>query len=168
MTDQSFEEMLASREKQHEQKKKRKQFKDEVFLRMAMEISCLGTCCRLQVGCILLRDDGGIASGGFNGSLPGMPHCIPETCGPHTRCLHTSHAEENALSFCSGPIKVAYVTHEPCLVCTRHLVRRGIKRVVFIYPYTSIAEQERIERQAIIDFYGITWENITPRSQTTS
>jgi len=25
--------------------------KDEVFLRMAMELSRLGTCCRLKVGC---------------------------------------------------------------------------------------------------------------------
>jgi len=134
--------------------------KDQVFLRMALEISRLGTCCRLKVGCILLRPDGGLASGGFNGALPGMPHCTPETCGPDKRCMHTSHAEENALSFCDGTVSVAYVTDEPCLVCSRALVRRGVRRVVFLRPYASIAEQERTERQAILDHFGVKWEQL--------
>lgn len=134
--------------------------KDQVFLRMALEISRLGTCCRLKVGCILLRPDGGLASGGFNGALPGMPHCTPETCGPDKRCMHTSHAEENALSFCDGTVSVAYVTDEPCLVCSRALVRRGVRRVVFLRPYASIAEQERAERQGILDHFGVKWEQL--------
>lgn len=133
--------------------------KDQVFLRMATEISRLGTCCRLKVGCILLRPDGGLASGGFNGALPGMPHCTPETCGPDKRCMHTSHAEENALSFCNGTVSVAYVTDEPCLVCSRALVRRGVRRVVFAHPYTSMCEQEREERERILDFFSVQWEH---------
>jgi len=136
----------------------RRRLKDEVFLRMATELSRLGTCCRLKVGCVLLRTDGGIASGGYNGALPGMPHCTPETCNPDQRCLHTSHAEENALGFCFGPIQTVYVTDEPCLTCTRALIRRGAKRVVFLRPYTSIAQQERDEREAMIKFFGVAWE----------
>ena len=132
--------------------------KDEVFLRMATELSRLGTCCRLKVGAVLLRPDGGIASAGFNGALPGMPHCTPETCQPGQRCLHTSHAEENALGFCDGRVSTAYVTHEPCLACTRALVRRGVRRVVFNHPYTSIAEQERVERAAILAHFSVIWE----------
>jgi len=138
----------------------RARLKDEVFLRMAFELSRLGTCCRLKVGCILLRPDGGIASGGYNGALPGMPHCEPSTCNPNQRCLHTSHAEENALGFCDGPIGTAYVTHEPCLTCTRALIRRGARRVVFLLPYTSIAEQEKTERQAAIDYFDVQWERL--------
>lgn len=142
----------------------RSALKDQVFLRMALEISRLGTCCRLKVGCILLRPDGGLASGGFNGALPGMPHCTPDTCGPGMRCLHTSHAEENALSFCDGTVSVAYVTDEPCLVCTRALIRRGVRRVVFARPYVSIAEQERAERQAILDHFRVKWEQLNVES----
>jgi dCMP deaminase len=138
--------------------------KDQVFLRMAVEISRLGTCCRLKVGSILLHPDGGLASGGFNGALPGMPHCTPETCGPDKRCMHTSHAEENALSFCDGTVSVAYVTDEPCLVCTRALVRRGVRRVVFLRPYTSMGEQERAERQAILEHFGVRWEQLDLKS----
>jgi len=138
----------------------RSELKDDVFLRMALELSRLGTCCRLKVGCILLRPDGGIASGGYNGALPGMPHCTPETCGPGQRCLHTSHAEENALGFCDGPVGTAYVTDEPCLTCTRALVRRGIRRVVFQRPYLSIAAQERQERDAILAHFGVAWVHL--------
>lgn len=138
----------------------RASLKDEVFLRMALELSRLGTCCRLKVGAVLLRPDGGIAAAGFNGALPGMPHCTPETCNATTRCLHTSHAEENALSFSDGAVATAYVTHEPCLTCTRALVRRGVRRVVFGKPYASIAEQERAEREAILEHYAVRWEQL--------
>lgn len=138
----------------------RSALKDEVFLRMAKELSRLGTCCRLKVGSVLLRPDGGIAAAGFNGALPGMPHCTPETCNADTRCLHTSHAEENALSFSEGTVSVAYVTHEPCLTCTRALVRRGVRRVVFGKAYTSIGDQERRERAAILEHYGVKWEQL--------
>jgi dCMP deaminase len=139
---------------------RRGDLKDDVFLRMAEILSRLGTCCRLKVGCILLRPDGGIASGGYNGALPGMPHCTPETCGAGQRCLHTSHAEENALGFCDGPVATAYVTDEPCLTCTRSLVRRGVRRVVFLRPYTSMGEQERLERSAILAHFGIQWVHL--------
>ena len=136
----------------------RPRLKDEVFMRMAQEISRLGTCCRLKVGAILLRADGGVAAAGFNGALPGMPHCTPDSCGPDKRCLHTSHAEENALGFCDGTVATAYVTHEPCLTCTRALVRRGVRRIVFVHPYTSIGGQEREERDAIIRHYDLAWD----------
>lgn len=138
----------------------RAQLKDEVFMRMAMEISRLGTCCRLKVGAILLREDGGVAAAGFNGALPGMDHCTPETCHEGQRCLHTSHAEENALGFCFGNVKTAFVTAEPCLTCTRALVRRGVRRVVYLAPYTSIGEQERRERDAIIQTFQVAWEQL--------
>ncbi len=140
----------------------RSHLKDEVFMNMALELSRLGTCCRLKVGCVLLRGDGGIAAAGFNGALPGMPHCTPETCNPNQRCLHTSHAEENALGFCDGPVATAYVTHEPCLTCARALVRRGVRRVVFRHAYTSIGDQERAERQAILDHFGVAWDLLVP------
>ena len=138
----------------------RSELKDDVFLRMALELSRLGTCCRLRVGCVLLRPDGGIASGGYNGALPGMAHCTPETCGAGQRCLHTSHAEENALGFCDGTVAIAYVTDEPCLTCTRALVRRGVRRVVFNRPYKSIAEQERQERDGILAHFAVEWVHL--------
>ena len=138
----------------------RPHLKDRVFMKMAIQIAKLGTCCRLKVGAILLRKDGSIASGGYNGALSGMKHCQPESCNKDCRCLHTAHAEENALFFSEGEVYTAYVTHEPCLLCTRMLVRRGIRRVLFNKPYSSIADQERMERQQIIDSFRVTWEQL--------
>lgn len=134
--------------------------KDRVFMNIALELAELGTCCRLKVGALLLRKDGSIASGGFNGALPGMPHCTPETCNADKRCLHTSHAEENALNFCEGLVNTAYISHEPCLTCTRALVRRGVRRIVFKHPYYSIGEQEELEREAILEWYSVIMEQI--------
>lgn len=131
--------------------------KDNVYMNMALEIAKLGTCNRLKVGCIILREDGSIASGGYNGSLSGMRHCNTETCNCDSRCLHTAHAEENALFFSSGPVYKVYVTHEPCLVCTRMLVRRGVREVVYNKPYSSISNQEFDERKEIIDHFKVTW-----------
>jgi len=39
-------------------------------------------------------------------------------------------------------------------------VRRGVRRVVFRHPYTSIADQERAERQGILDHFGVKWEQL--------
>jgi dCMP deaminase len=133
----------------------RSELKDNVFMEMAVALAKLGTCCRLQVGCVLLRSDGGIASAGFNGALPGMAHCTPDTCGPNQRCLHTSHAEENALGFSSGEVATAYITHEPCLACTRGLARRGVRRIVFKHRYSSMNDQERAEKDAILAHLNI-------------
>jgi dCMP deaminase len=139
----------------------RSNLKHDVFLRMAVELSRLGTCCRLKVGCVILRADGSIASGGYNGALPGMKHCNTETCNANQRCLHTSHAEENALNFCSGPISIAYITNEPCLTCTRALARRNVQQIIYLHPYSSIKMQEKLERDAIIDHFKIKWINLS-------
>ena len=79
---------------------------------------------------------------------------------PGQRCLHTSHAEENALGFCDGAVLTAYVTDEPCLTCTRAMVRRGVRRVVFLRPYASIGDQERLEREAILKHFQIQWVHL--------
>jgi dCMP deaminase len=58
-----------------------------------------GTCCRAQVGCLIVRD-GRIISTGYNGSPPGMPHCLDNGCEVFdNHCIRTTHAEANAIAF---------------------------------------------------------------------
>lgn len=133
----------------------RKLLKQSVFMNMAMEIAKLGTCCRAKVGCILLRKDGSLAGAGYNGAPPGMDHCNEDNCNSNSRCIHTSHAEENALFFSEGEIHTAYVTHEPCLNCGRMLARRGVKIIYFNKPYTSMPTHEREYRDKIFEHYNI-------------
>lgn len=130
--------------------------KDRIFLGMALQLAELSTCLRLQVGCLLLRPDGSIAGGGYNGSLPSMGHCSTATCNPHSRCYNTRHAERSALDY-SGEslIGTAYVTHEPCLACTRDLVARGCRRIVYGAPYSSSSPEEIAARTKVIEHHKV-------------
>jgi dCMP deaminase len=135
----------------------RPEIKRRVFLAMAAELAKLSTCRRLQVGCILLRVDGSIAGGGYNGSLPGMPHCTPESCNPTSRCYNTRHAERSALDYSEGrDVFAAYVTHEPCLACTRDLAARGCKVIYYAEKYQSGQPAEVEAREAVVRFFSVT------------
>ena len=133
----------------------RTKLKINTFFDMAISLSRLATCKRAQVGAILLRKDWSIASGGYNGAPPGMDHCTDETCNSSKRCVHTLHAEENALFFCTGDVWLAFITHEPCLNCTRMMARRGIQIIYYLKAYNSMPENERLERDEIINHYKI-------------
>ena len=143
-----------------EYEKVRQAYKDQIFAHIAESIAQLGTCCRLKVGCVLLAKNGRVVGMGYNGAGPGMPHCDPETCNAECRCGRTLHAEQNALFARSGDPYVAYVTAEPCLNCTKELALAGIRRVVYQRPYTSIAPNERDDRQEWINHYRIEWQQL--------
>ena len=138
----------------------RRSLKDQVYCHMAETIAQLGTCRRLKVGCVLLTNEGKVCGIGYNGSGPGMPHCECETCNEKCRCRRTRHAEKNALSNCSGRPYAAFLTHEPCVDCAKDLIAEGVRRVVYIAPYTSIAAEERAARQEWIDHYQVSWEQL--------
>lgn len=113
----------------------RKQLKHEVYMRVAQQLAQLSTCRRLSVGAVLLRRDGSVAGAGYNGALPGQPHCVPGTCNPSARCFNTRHAERSALDYSTGEVAAAYVTHEPCLRCTQDLIARGCRAVYYLRSY---------------------------------
>ena len=55
-------------------------------------------------------------------------------------CIATIHAEMNALLYCAKegiPTKdtICYVTHFPCLNCTKALIQAGIREVVYKNAY---------------------------------
>jgi len=95
-------------------------------------------CERLKVGCILVLDNR-IISQGYNGFLPGCPH------NSIVRDNHeqaTVHAEQNAICDCakrgvSCNNSVAYISHYPCLICTRLLLASGIKKIYYINDYNN-------------------------------
>lgn len=124
---------------------------DEVLMLNAYEWASLGTCGRIQVGCVFAQDDRSVASG-YNGAPKGMPHCActPEDyrrrdeIGP---CLIASHAESNTIAWAArtGAVllgSTCYTTLSPCLNCAHLIVNAGASRVVMdrLYPDTSGVE----------------------------
>ncbi len=114
---------------------------NEYFMDLAHMVADRGTCDRAYVGCVLVNQEHRIVSTGYNGSIQGNPHC--DEVGHTMRdghCIATIHAEMNALLYCAkmgiavnGCI--AYVTHFPCLNCTKALIQAGISQIYYHEAY---------------------------------
>lgn len=108
---------------------------DEYFLKLAMLASERSTCPRMHCGCVLVKDRYVLATG-YNGSIPGQPHCDDVGCLiVDNHCQRTNHAEINALIQAAvHGINVngstAYITNMSCTTCSKALIGAGIKRVV--------------------------------------
>lgn len=114
----------------------------EYYANQSILLASRSTCTRLSVGALIVRDNRVIASG-YNGSVSGETHCIDDGCliqGGH--CVRTIHAEVNAVLQCAKygiatQGSEVYVTHFPCLNCTKTLIQAGIKKVNYIEDYRN-------------------------------
>lgn len=114
---------------------------NQYFIELAETVATRGTCDRAYVGCVIVNSENRIVSTGYNGSISGNPHC--DEAGHTMRdghCLATIHAEMNALLYCAKEgIAVngckAYVTHFPCLNCTKALIQSGISEIYYREGY---------------------------------
>lgn len=114
---------------------------DDYFMDMAHHVATRATCPRRHVGCVLVKNKQVLCTG-YNGSLPGHPHCDDIGCLTQgvSGCLRTIHAEANAICQAarhginlSGSI--IYVTTSPCMVCFKSVVAAGIVEVVYDSEY---------------------------------
>ena len=111
---------------------------DDYFKEIVLVTKKRSACERLQVGCLLVKDNR-IISAGYNGFLPGCPH---ESIVRNNHEQATIHAEQNALADCAkrGAIckdATAYITHYPCIICCRFLLASGIKEIKYINDYNN-------------------------------
>lgn len=114
---------------------------DEYFMQMAHLVATRSTCPRRHVGAVVVKDKH-VLSGGYNGSLPGQPHCDDIGCMTQgaSGCLRTIHAEINAVAQAarhginlSG--STIYVTTSPCMSCFKSIIAAGIIEVVYDNEY---------------------------------
>jgi len=113
---------------------------DSYFMKIASAVSERSTCDRAFVGCVLVLDKR-ILTTGFNGSPAGQEHC--DEIGHlivEGHCVRTIHAETNAiiqaaLHGVSTRGATCYVTHLPCINCTKALINAGITRIVYGEAY---------------------------------
>jgi dCMP deaminase len=111
---------------------------DEYFKEIVQVTAKRSPCERLQVGCLLVKDNR-IVSQGYNGFLPGCEHQSIVRDG-HEQA--TVHAEQNAIADCakrgvSCEDCTAYITHYPCIICCRILLSAGIKKIKYIHDYRN-------------------------------
>lgn len=113
---------------------------NQYFMAQAVLLSLRSTCTRLEVGATLVKDRR-IIAGGYNGAVSGDNHCIDHGCYVvDGHCIRTIHAEMNALLQCaklgiSTDGAEIYVTHFPCLHCTKAILQAGIKKIYYLHDY---------------------------------
>ncbi|HYF93365.1 MAG TPA: cytidine/deoxycytidylate deaminase family protein [Symbiobacteriaceae bacterium] len=128
---------------------------DEYFMELAQVVAKRSTCNRRSVGAVLVREKR-ILTTGYNGSPPGLPHCIDAGClMVDNHCVRAIHAEQNAIIQAAlhgidlrG--STCYVTSSPCVHCSKMLIAAGIKRVVFLEAYTEELGQQMAREAGVI------------------
>ena len=125
---------------------------DEYFIEIAKLSSVRSPCSRLQVGCVIVKDNRMISMG-YNGFLSGCPH-QSIVVDDHEQA--TIHAEMNAITDAakrgvslSG--SVAYVTHYPCLNCFKALASSGIRRIVYDKDYNNNPTVDRLNHDDVVE-----------------
>ncbi|MGI6575446.1 MAG: deoxycytidylate deaminase [bacterium] len=140
---------------------------DNYFMQIAQVVASRSTCLRRQVGAVLVRERH-ILTTGYNGAPAGMAHCADMGClraeldvpaGERHELCRGLHAEQNAIiqaavhgiSICGSTL---YVTHQPCVVCSKMLINAGIKRIVYGGSYPDNLAWEMLQGARIsLEFF---------------
>ena len=106
---------------------------NEYFMSIAILASVRSSCNRLNVGCVLVKNNRILAMG-YNGFLPGAKH-ISYVRNNHEQA--TVHAEQNAISDAANRgvsinKSTAYITHYPCINCFKLLISSGINKIYYL------------------------------------
>lgn len=113
------------------------------YMETANIFAKLSTAKKLQVGCIVVKDDR-IISIGYNGTPAGWDNECEVTlpCGKLDTKPEVLHAEFNAItklakSTESGAGATVFVTHAPCLECAKAIFASGAKEVYYESDYKN-------------------------------
>ena len=121
------------------------------FMNMAETVAEWSSCYQQNrhVGAVVVKDKR-ILTTGYNGAPSGI-----ESCAERSECLRRArniasgtmqevcyavHAEQNAI-IQAAKLGVSlegatmYVTHQPCVICTRMIINSGIKKVIYKNGY---------------------------------
>ncbi|MBM4294263.1 MAG: CMP deaminase [Deltaproteobacteria bacterium] len=160
---------------------------DEYFMLIAKLVSTRSTCNSRPTGAVLVKDRQILATG-YNGSMPGAPHCTDQVMPDgspycHRRALQVadvdkynycraSHAEANAIAQAAKhgiAIRGAtlYVTLEPCFVCIKLLATAQIEKVFFEISYESRdAARDAYWREMVADAGIVAYQQLIISPET--
>ncbi|MFJ8262230.1 ComE operon protein 2 [Rummeliibacillus sp. NPDC094406] len=136
---------------------------NQFFMAQSHLLALRSTCTRLSVGATIVRDKR-IIAGGYNGSISGDDHCIDKGCYVvDNHCVRTVHAEVNALLQCAKygtPTNGAdlYVSHFPCLPCTKSIIQAGIKNLYYATDYKNNPYAVELLEQAGVNIVHVPFD----------
>ena len=132
----------------------------KAHMSVAKTYALLSSAKRLQVGCIVVKDNR-IISIGYNGMPTGWDNTcedVIDTGNDGTPVLKSKpevlHAETNAIAKLastneSGKDASLFVTHQPCLDCAKIIYQSGIKEVYYSEVYRDNAGVEFLNKCGI-------------------
>ena len=123
---------------------------NEYFKEIVTVTATRSPCERLQVGCLLVKDNR-IISQGYNGFIAGCEH---KSVVRDNHEMATIHAEQNAVSDCakrgvSCNDSTAYITHYPCINCMKIMSASGIRDIRYINDYKN---------DELVDHFSKLWK----------
>jgi dCMP deaminase len=144
----------------------------EYFMLIAKIVSTRSTCNSRPTGAVIVKNNH-ILSTGYNGAMPGAPHCIdqPDWHGQPFcyRRAHgvsdidkynfckASHAEANAIAQAARygtPLEGAtlYTTLAPCYVCLKLIATARVRAVYYEHAYeSSTPRRDAFWREAVAE-----------------
>jgi dCMP deaminase len=106
------------------------------------------TCAKRQYFAVVLAPNKRVAGIGYNGSPPGMAHCVDGACprlhqnsasgSSYDNCI-AQHAEQGALLWSDPSLRqggTLIVNGPPCMGCAKLIASSGISRVVYLKDYS--------------------------------
>ena len=139
---------------------------DEYFMGVAMLAARRSKDPNTQVGCCIVSQDNIIISTGYNGMPKGCSDDVfPwDRTGEETKYPYVVHAELNAiLNYNGGPLAEAriYTTLFPCNECTKSIIQKGIKEVVYMCDKYADTDSVKASKR-MMDAAGVTYRMYIP------
>jgi dCMP deaminase len=134
--------------------------RENLYAEMAQLFAKRGSCRRLQVGCIAVKD-GRVICTGYNGPPKGSHHCGEKLgCDITKPCTHAIHAEANMIAFAARngiPLEGAtiWTTHMPCIKCAELIIQTGFKEVRYLKEFRDTEGGELLNKCGIKVVYHI-------------
>lgn len=135
----------------------------EYFMEMAILTAKRSTCLRRQVGAVIVKDKHIIATG-YNGAPKGLAHCeelggcirekLKVPSGQRHELCRALHAEQNAIiqaATLGQSVEGAtiYITHQPCIICSKMIINAGIKEIIVKDGYPDEMAEEILKEAGL-------------------
>ena len=139
---------------------------DTFFMRTARTAAQRSKDPKTQVGCVIKNELNHVVAVGYNG----MPRGIPDTdefWNDSVKHDYVVHAEANAILNSTEDLtgSTAYVTLFPCNECTKLLIQKGIKEIVYEDDKFH-NKKETIASRKLLDSAGVEYRQYENEKET--